>query len=127
MLFLMNDVILSLKPDGIKLPIDNQALSAMTLDQVGGLGAEMFAANPLLHRTDPYRCEKLATLINTKWPNINAALFVVPRVNCSPAQVTRYYVDVAFDVISNLSKRQLQGTLTTNLVDQEVWGRLAAA
>lgn len=126
MLFLLNDAVYSLKGDDLKVPLAQPALNELSLEQVSRLGAELFAANPTLHRTDLKRAHKLAALIIAKWPTINAALFVPPKPRCDPSQVMHRFADVALDVISGLSRRQLQGSLTTQVVDEHVWKRLAA-
>lgn len=126
MLFLLNDVVLSLK-SGEAPPPPQIRDKSVSFDQVLLLCAEAFSVNPMLHRTNPAMSLKIASLINAKAPQINAALFVPPSPRCPPEKVTCRYADLAFDVISGLSMKQLQGKLTTAVVDEMVWGRLAAA
>ncbi|MEI7932423.1 MAG: hypothetical protein WCI21_05135 [Alphaproteobacteria bacterium] len=126
MLFLLNDVVFKFKPEEVRPPIGEAGLSAMSLETITQLGAELFAANPTLHRTDPDRAIKLACLINARWPAINAALFIARVPGCHYSQVVSRYADVALDVISGLNKRQEQGSLPTAAVDEAVWRRLAA-
>ena len=125
MLFLLNDVVYKFKPEEIRPPVGEQALSAMSLESITMLGCEMFARNAGLHRTDPDRAIKRAALINARWPAINAALFIA-RPGCLAFQVVSRYADVALDVISGLNRRQEQGSLPTSAVDEAVWRRLAA-
>jgi hypothetical protein len=126
MLFLLNDVVFKFKPEEVRPPLGEAALSAMSLESITQLGAEMFAANPTLHRTDPVRATKLVCLINARWPAINAALFIARIPRCHHSQVVSRYADVALDVISGLNRQQEQGSLSTAAVDEAVWRRLAA-
>jgi hypothetical protein len=121
MYFLLNDVILTVDPSVHAPPVD-----AISLDAVSRLGAELYAANPLLHQTNPERAKRLAALILSKAPEVNAALFVAPSKNCSVAQVACRYAQVSVEIMGALYARQQQGALTTVSADKEVWRRLAA-
>lgn len=126
MLFLLNDVVLKFKAEELRPPIAESVLLGMSLDSVTQLGAELFAANPTLQKTDPVRAMKLASLIAARWPAINSALFIARVPGCHYSQVVSRYADVALDVISGLNRRQEQGNLPTSVVDEAVWRRLAA-
>ena len=80
MLFLLNDALIALDAHD-EPPIDPARFRALSLSFLLRLGAEMFAEEPLLHKTNPERAKRLATLIRSKSPQVNAALFVAPANN----------------------------------------------
>jgi hypothetical protein len=121
MYFLLNDVILTVDPSQHTPPVNG-----ISLDTVSRLGAELYAADPLLHQNNPERARRLASLILSKAPEVNAALFVAPARNCSVAQVACRYAQVSVEIMGNLYARQQQGALSTLAADKEVWRRLAA-
>ncbi len=121
MYFLLNDVILTVDPAQHAPPVD-----ALSLDNVSRLGAELFATDPLLHQTNPERAKRLAALILSQAPEVNAALFVAPAKNCSVSQVSCRYAQVSVEIMGSLYARQQQGSLNTVAADNEVWRRLAA-
>lgn len=126
MLFLMNDVVLSLDALELAPPATVKRFQALSLDFVGKLGQELFSEDPLVHRTTPERARRLAALITAKAPEINAALFVAPAQGCPVEQVAIRYVQISFEVMGLLYERQMQGSLTTLEADRQVWRRLAA-
>ena len=126
MLFLMNDALLNLDAHGAVPPIAPQRFRALSLDFVLRLGAEMFAENPLLHREEPERARRLALLIRSKAPEVNAALFVAPAAACPPAEVSRRLAEVSMEAMAALYTRAQEGLLDPVSADREVWRRLAA-
>ena len=126
MLFLMNDVVLTLEAHDLTAPLDGAKLATLSMDSVTRLGAELYAIDPLLHQTHPERAKRLAALILMKQPQVNAVLFLAPSRGCTLDQVTCRYAQLAFEVISGLYGRQQAGGLTTVAADREVWRRLAA-
>lgn len=126
MLFLMNDVVLSLDALELAPPATVKRFQALSLAFVGKLGQELFSEEPLLHRAAPERARRLAALIAAKAPEINAALFVAPFQNCPIDQVAIRYVQISFEVMGLLYERQQHGALTTLEADRQVWRRLAA-
>lgn len=126
MLFLMNDVVLSLDAAELAPPATVKRFQALSLDFVSKLGQELFSEAPLLQRVAPERARRLAALIAAKAPDINAALFVAPAHDCPIEQVAVRYVQISFDVMALLYERQQQGGLTTLEADRQVWRRLAA-
>jgi hypothetical protein len=126
MLFLMNDVVLSLDALDLAPPATVKRFHALSLGFVGKLGQELFSEEPLLPRTAPERACRLAALISAKAPEINAALFVAPFQNCPVDQVAIRYVQISFEVMGLLYERQQSGALTTLEADRQVWRRLAA-
>ncbi len=126
MMFLLNDVILKLEGDELNPPLNPSQFNSLRADTVSALGAELFAADPLLHLNSPERARRLAALIVLKTPEINAALFLAPSKNCTPGQVSCRYAQLGFEVMSGLYSRQQEGALTTVTADREVWRRLAA-
>lgn len=126
MLFLMNDALIELDAVAAAPPVPPQRFRALSLDHVLKLGAEMFAAQPLLHQDDPERARRLAHLIRCKAPEANAALFAAPRAGCAPEEVVRRVVDISMEVMGGLYLRWSEGALDAVSADRDVWRRLAA-
>ena len=126
MYFLLNDVILTVDTHFHAPPAQARHSAAITLDTVSRLGAELYAADPLLHQNSPERAKRLAALILTKAPDVNAALFVAPAKNCAVGQVACRYAQVSVEIMGSLYARQQEGALNAVSADKEVWRRLAA-
>jgi hypothetical protein len=126
MLFLLNDVILNLGAGVTPPPLDRRAMDALSFNHVVTLAQEMFAADPLLHRNEPERAARLALLIATKQPQVNAALFVAPAQGCSPQAVTARYAGLTIEAMANLYTEHKAGRLTPAVADSHVWRRMAA-
>ncbi len=126
MLFLMNDVVLHL--DGMKMTpkITNRRFRDLPFNAVSRLGQELYAESPLLHHRRPQRAKRLALLIMAKAPAINAALFTAPYFGCAPEEVTMRYLNVDFEIMAHLAKRQDEGETDKIWTDRQVWKRLAA-
>ena len=128
MLFLLNDVILTIDLQQLTTPAIAQTVGSMTLANVTALGQEMFSEAPRLqHHAGATAAIRLATLIAAKNPNINAALFSAPAVGCAPAAVTVRYVTLGLEMIHDFKAYQAKGQLNKILVDYHVWGKLKAA
>ena len=126
MLFLMNDVVLDLAGQGAPPPPPAERLRVLSLDHVLKLGCELYAERPLLHREDPERARRLAALLVSKAPSINAALFVAPARGCSPQAVQSRVAELGIEVMAGLQSFAQGGALTAQIADREVWRRLAA-
>jgi len=126
MLFLLNDVVLSLDAIDLAPPVAARRFARLDLAFVSRLGAELFAEEPLLPHFEPERALRLAALIVAKAPEINAALFVAPARGCPVDQVQSRYAQLSFEVMGALFQRQQHGSLTTLEADRQVWRRLAA-
>jgi hypothetical protein len=126
MLFLLNDRILAFDPKEYAPPLEPDRFDALTLPFVMKLGQEVFAECPLLHREEPERAKRLATLIATKNPGVNAALFSAPSQGCRPDEVQSRLAALTVDVIAGLYKRDQTGALNAVTADREVWRRMAA-
>lgn len=126
MLFLLNDVILTIEGAKHTPRITGRKLKALNFNAVSRLGQELYAEEPLLHKSNHERACRLASLIIAKAPAINAALFLAPRRDCSPAEVIMQYCHVDFELMARLVRRQVAGELDTLATDREVWRRLAA-
>jgi hypothetical protein len=90
------------------------------------LGCELFAEDPMLHRTDPGRARRLAWLIADRSPEVNAALFAAPDANCDPDLVEPRFCALPETVISQLGRRGKKGQLDAVAADRAVWNRMAA-
>jgi hypothetical protein len=126
MLFLMNNFVLQLDEADEAPPRIAEQFRVLNLDAVSRLGAELFSAQPVLPASAPMRAKRLALMIQSKAPSINAALFVSPGIGAPPEQISVRYADVSFEVMALLYDRQSVGILTTLEADRLVWRRLAA-
>ena len=126
MLFLLNDVVLSVDTAELALPLAYDQFAKVSLSYVGKLGQELYAAEPLLHLKDPEKAHRLAALIMAKSPDINAALFIAPSRGCLADQVQTRYAQLSFEVMGSLFQQQKLGGLSNVEADRQVWRRLAA-
>lgn len=126
MLFLMNDVVLSLDAAQLTPPVTQERFAALSLGFVGQLGKELYAAEPLLHHKQLEKARRLAALIIAKAPTVNAALFIAPTRGCAVEQVQMRYAQIGIEVMGALHQRQKAGSLTNLEADRQVWRRLAA-
>ena len=126
MLFLMNDVIFSFDAGELAPPMARDRFAKLSLNYVSELGRELYAEEPLLHLKDPERAKRLAALIITKAPEVNAALFIAPARGCLVEQVQVRYAQIGLEVMGALLQRQKAGSLTNVEADRQVWRRLAA-
>ncbi len=126
MLFLLNDVMLNLDAGVRPPPLDQRAMDALSFAAIERLGAELYAEEPLLHRKDEARAVRLALLIATKKPEINAALFAAPAKNCSPELVQVRYANLSLEALAGLFAEHRAGMLTPFTADRQVWKRMAA-
>lgn len=126
MFFLLNDVVLNLELQTLTPPVVARRFSALTLDCVQRLGREIFAEAPRLQHRAPERARRLATLIVSKAPEVNAALFVAPTVDCPPDQVAVRLASLDLEVLAQLHHDQQTGRLNAAVADELVWARLAA-
>jgi hypothetical protein len=126
MLFLLNDTVLNLEGDLLAEAKAKSLAAPLRFDFVTRMGQELFSEDPLVHKQRPERARRLAALIVTKAPTINAALFLAIVRGCPIEQVQFRYAQVDFEVLCNLSSRQSNGGLSTIDADRQVWKRLAA-
>jgi hypothetical protein len=126
MLFLLNDVMLSLDAAELTPPITADRFAKLSLSYVSKLGQELYAAEPLLHRKNLEKAQRLAALIIAKAPEINAALFIAPSRGCLVDQVQVRYAQLSFEIMGSLYERQKAGALNNLEADRQVWRRLAA-
>ena len=127
MLFLLNDVVLSLNPEDLATPEIAQALRTMSFSQIAALGREMFAESPRLQHVSQSPPTKLALLIAARQPEINAALFAAPAAGCPPVAVTFRFATLGIELIHDLKGFQDRDGLSKALCDFHVWGKLRAA
>jgi hypothetical protein len=126
MLFLLNDVVFDLDETCPVPAHDARRFEKLGLDYVVELGCEMFAEDPLMHRNDPVRARRLAWLIASRSPDVNAALFAAPEAGCAPDLVEPQFCALPQHVMRQLKARDGKGKLDAVAADQVVWGRLAA-
>ena len=126
MLFLMNDVVLSLDVAQLTPPVSSDRFAKLSLTYVGELAKEIFAEEPLLHRKDPERAMRIAALIVSKAPEVNSVLIIAPARGCRVEQVAVRYAQIGVDVMAALMQTQKVGLLTNLEADRMVWHRLAA-
>jgi hypothetical protein len=126
MMFLMNDAVIELDPRMGLPPIELRRFSAVSLEYMIKLGREAFAMSPRLQHTDPEKAKRLAMLIRSKAPDVNAALFVAPSERCKPDEVLFRVASLSVEVMASLKSRQNGGMLDAVSADREVWRRLAA-
>jgi len=124
MMFLLNDTVLML--ENVRPPLDPVRFRALSASFMLKLGAEAYAEKPLLHHTDPVMAQRLASLIVAKTPEVNAALFVAPSLNCNPEHVLTKVASLSIDLMADLHRRQKDNALTTVVADSLVWRRMAA-
>ena len=127
MFFLLNDVILSLELQVLTPPMMAQRFSELSLSRIQDLGREMFAEDPRLQHHQLESARRLATLIVSKAPQVNAALFVSPRIKCRPNDVAVKLASLDMQLLGQLHYEQQSGALTPALADRYVWSRAAAA
>jgi hypothetical protein len=127
MLFLLNDVVLTIDLEELASPQIVQSLRTMNLNQILHLGREMFAEAPRLQHLAQSGPLRLATLITAKQPDINAALFAAPAVGCAPEAVTCRFASLGIELIHDLKGFQDRHLMNKVLADFHVWGRLRAA
>jgi hypothetical protein len=126
MLFLLNDVVLSLDATELTPPLASDQFAKVSLSYVAKLGQELYAAEPLLHHKDLEKAKRLAALIIAKAPDINAALFVAPSRGCLVEHVQVRYAQLGPEIMGALFSQQKAGALSNTEADRQVWRRLAA-
>jgi hypothetical protein len=126
MFFLLNDVVLSLELQLLTPPMVARRFSSLRLDSVQALGCEIFADEPRAQHKSPEQAKRLAALIVSKAPEVNAALFVAPSRGCRPDEVVVRLARLDLELLARLHQDQQAGRLTPQLADQLVWTRTAA-
>lgn len=126
MLFLLNDVVFDLDEACRVSAVDARRFEKLDIDYVLELGCELFAEEPLLHRTDPERARRLAWLIADRSPEVNAALFAAPAKGCAPELVEPRFCVLPEAVMHQLNASDHLGALTPVAADRAVWNRMAA-
>lgn len=126
MLFLLNDVVFDLDEATPVSPGDARRFESLGFDYVLELGCELFAEDPMMHRTDPARARRLAWLIADRSPEVNAALFAAPARDCAPELVEPRFCALPTAVMKQLRNRSGKGKLDAVAADRVVWGRMAA-
>ena len=102
------------------------AVLVKVLDRGGGV-ARLYAEEPRLQHRMAERARRLATLIVSKAPDVNAALFVAPVRGCGAEQVAARFARLDVEVLVQLYQDQQAGRLTPAIADRIVWSRPVAA
>ena len=126
MLFLMNDVVLSLDAADLAPPLTPVQLGALNLQAVSRLGQELFSEEPLLQRKSIERAHRLAALIVYMQPEVNAGLFVALARGVPHQDVAVRFASLGLEMMASLYARQKAGVLTNIDADKAVWQRFAA-
>jgi len=126
LLFLLNDTLLRIAPGSMASPLDARRFDSLNLSYVVQLGKELFSEEPLLARTQPERARRLAWLMASKQPELNAALFIAPARGCRLDEVTARFCALPVETIAQLHTKNEAGLLDAATADREVWRRLAA-
>lgn len=126
MLFLLNDTVLRLDGGVVDTRLGGRRMLGLEFPAILRMGQELFAAEPLLQRTNPERARRLGALIHAKAPMINAALFVAPALDCPPGEVTVRFVACSAEAMAELWELQQAGALDAVSADRRIWRRLAA-
>ena len=121
MYFLMNDVILNFELQTTAPPTDPRNLASLSTDSVMRLGRELFSEEPRLQTHQPERARRLAALIVSRLPDVNAALFVAPARDCPLEYVAARFASLDLTMMGQLFRDQQSGRLTPALADQYVW------
>lgn len=127
MLFLLNDVMLTLDLNELASPQIALGLRTMSLNQITQLGREMFSESPRLQHLVQSGPLRLATLITVKQPDINAALFSAPAAGCPVEAVVCRFASLGIELIHDLKGLQDRGALNKAQADFYVWGKVRAA
>ncbi len=124
MLFLLNDVVFRPEPSQLaeREPIGGGRI--LSHNEIEFLVQEMFSEDPGLAKTAPETALKVIELLVGKYPEVNAAWFRAPSINCDPRLVRIRYANVSIEVMAGLYNRQERGALTTAIVDFHVWRRV---
>ena len=126
MFFLLNDVVLSLDLQLMTPPMLARRFSALTFECVQRLGRELYSEEPRLQHSRVERARRLASLIVSKAPEVNAALFVSPSRGCNPNRVALRMATLDIQLLAQLHREQQAGRLNASVADRLVWGRAAA-
>ncbi len=126
MYFLLNDVVLSLELELTTPPMEARRGSSLKLKQIEQLGREIFSEEPRLQHRAAERARSLVTLIISKSPEVNAALFVAPQRGCAAEEVTVKFASLDPDLLAQLHIQQQSGRMSAALAEQFVWSKAAA-
>jgi hypothetical protein len=126
MLFLLNDVVFDLDETCPVTPGDARRFEGLGFDYVLELGCELFSEDPELHRNDPVRARRLAWLLHSCGPEVNAALFAAPEQGCVPDLVEPRFCALPEPILGDLKAKARRGRLTPVAADRAVWNRMAA-
>lgn len=127
MLFLLNDVVFDLDEACPVQAAEARRFERLGLDYVMELGCELFAEDPMLHQNDPERARRLAWMIHDRSPDVNAALFAAPDMDCDPALVEPMFCALPVQTLKQLQAKTVRaGKPDPVAVDRAVWMRMAA-
>lgn len=126
MYFLLNDIILDVDPSRMMHPLEQDRFASLSEDYIALLGKEMFAEDPLAHRSNPEMARRLAYLIHLKMPRVNAAEFFVNGAAGNPDVVETRFQSLNEIAVMAMFGEQRKGQLDAAKIDNAVWHRRAA-
>src|SRR5947207_1646959 len=112
MLFLLNDVVLSLDLQALTPPVMASRFAQLSMASVQRLGCEMFAEQPDLQHQAPESAKRLCAMLVAKDPAVSAALFLAPHAGCDPASVGVRLANLDLQIMARLHIVQQAGNLT---------------
>jgi hypothetical protein len=127
MLFLLNDVVLKVEGAAIAPALMGRRFAMLPFTFVRQLGCELYAEEPRLQHARPERALRLASLIMTRAPEINAALFAAPKRGCALDEIDVHFAHLEFEVMAQLYSAQKDGCAIAMATERNVWRGLGAS
>ncbi|SDM05793.1 hypothetical protein [Maricaulis salignorans] len=129
MLFLFNETVfdlgdlVSVLQDGT-IPLPAAQFETLTTGHLTLLLREALFVDPLMATNKPDRTKHLAALIAYRAPGANAVLGVRPAGATGPDDVGLRFANVPMIILTYLWKRQKDGALDPEVINEEVWHRV---
>ncbi|WP_417477408.1 hypothetical protein [Maricaulis sp.] len=129
MLFLFNETVfdlgdlVSVLKDGT-IPLPAAQFETLTTGHLTQLLREALYVDPMMATNKPDRTKHLAALIAYRAPGANALLGVRPQGATGPDDVGLRFANVPMLILTYLWKRQNDGVLGPDIINEEVWCRV---
>lgn len=129
MLFLFNETVfdlgdlVSVLKDGT-IPLPTSQFETLSPAHLKAVLREALYVDPLMATHKPDRTQHLAALIAYRAPGANAVLGVRPDGARSPDDVGLRFANVPMVILTYLWKRQNEGVLQPETINEEVWHRV---